>query len=69
MRTQPTLQELIEAACTLSQEERQRLLLALNQQPPLRQRRVKELRGRGKEVWQNRDAQEYIDAERDAWKS
>lgn len=30
-------------------------------------RRVTELRGLGKEVWQGRDAQEYVNSERESW--
>ena len=31
-------------------------------------RRIRELRGLGKEVWQGIDAQQYVNQERDAWK-
>lgn len=30
-------------------------------------RRITELRGLGKEVWQTEDAQDYVDAERESW--
>ena len=31
------------------------------------QRSIRELRGLGKEVWKNVDAQEYVNQERDPW--
>lgn len=31
------------------------------------QRSILELRGLGKEIWQNIDAQRYVDQERDSW--
>lgn len=67
MSTPLTVEELIEAAARLTQEDRQRLIHALTGEAPEPKRRITELRGLGKEVWQGRDAQEYIDAERDAW--
>ncbi|GAK56355.1 hypothetical protein U27_03317 [Candidatus Vecturithrix granuli] len=30
-------------------------------------RSIRELRGLGKEVWKNLDAQEYVNQERDSW--
>ncbi len=30
-------------------------------------RSIRELRGLGKEIWNNLDAQEYVNQERDAW--
>lgn len=30
-------------------------------------RRVTELRGLGKEAWRGKDAQQYVDSERDSW--
>ena len=31
------------------------------------QRSIREIRGLGKEVWKNLDAQEYVNQERDSW--
>lgn len=67
MSTPLTVEELIEAATQLNPTDRQRLIEALVVEAPARKRRITELRGLGKEIWQGRDAQEYIDAERDAW--
>jgi tripartite-type tricarboxylate transporter receptor subunit TctC len=64
---QHDVERLIKAAKTLSEEDRQRLLAALTQTESRPQRRITELRGLGKEVWAGRDAQEYVDEERDAW--
>ena len=67
MSTQLTVEELVEAAKMLTDEDRQRLVQALTRQGPERQRRIIELRGLGKEIWHGRDAQQYVDAERDSW--
>jgi hypothetical protein len=64
---QQDVEHLIEAAKTLSAEDQQRLLAALTQTAPPPQHRITELRGLGKEIWAGRDAQEYVDAERDSW--
>ena len=67
MRTGPTVEELIEAASRLTPGERERLIrtLAQNAVEPLHE--ITELEGLGKEVWNNMDAQEYVNAERDSW--
>ena len=62
------VESLIEAARHLSPEEREKLVKALRRvdSAPER-RRITEIRGLGKEVWQDIDAQEYVNAERDLW--
>ena len=69
MRKGPTVEELIQAANRLAPEERERLIrtLAQNATEPLHE--ITELEGLGKEVWNNIDAQDYINAERDSWES
>ena len=62
------IESLIEAAKHLSPEEQEQLLLALRQaQSVSERRRITEIRGLGKDIWQSVDAQEYINAERDSW--
>ncbi len=41
--------------------------LAHRQAASKSQRSIRELRGLGKEVWNNIDAQQYVDQERDSW--
>jgi hypothetical protein len=65
VRTGPTVEELIQAASQLSPEERERLIRALTQHASEPEHEITELRGLGKEVWNNIDAQEYVNAERD----
>jgi hypothetical protein len=67
--TRLTLKELIEAASQLTSEERVHLVRALTQDTSEPEHDITELRGLGKEVWGNIDAQEYVDAERDSWDS
>ena len=72
MATQKNVEALIESAKRLSEEDRLRLLQALLQQPEQRassRHHITEIRGLGKELWQGIDAQEYVNAERDAWDS
>jgi hypothetical protein len=69
VRRKPTLEELIQAASRLTREERERLIHALIQPAIEPAHEITELRGLGKEVWNNFDAQDYINAERDSWKS
>jgi hypothetical protein len=69
VRTGPTVEELIQAASQLAPEERERLIRALTQPMLEPEHEITELRGLGKEVWNNIDAQEYINAERDSWES
>ena len=69
MSTRLTIEELIEAAIQLGPEERLRLIRALSESPAEPKHDIRELRGLGKEVWNNIDAQEYVNAERDSWES
>ena len=69
MGTGPTIEELIQAVSRLAPEERARLVRALAQNILEPEHEITELRGLGKEVWNNIDAQEYINAERDTWQS
>jgi hypothetical protein len=65
VRTGPTVEELIEAASQLAREERERLVRALAHPSEEPEHETTELRGPGKEVWNNIDAQDYVNAERD----
>jgi hypothetical protein len=65
VRAVPTVEELTQAASQLTPEERGRLIRALVQRTPEPEHEITELRGLGKEVWNNIDAQEYVNAERD----
>ena len=69
MSMQTNIDALIEAAKHLTPEDQERLVQALRQQPEsaARQRRITEMRGLGKEIWQGVDAQEHVNAERDSW--
>jgi hypothetical protein len=67
--TVPTVEELIQAARQLTPEERERLIGALTQPTLEPEHEITELEGLGKEVWNNIDAQDYINAERDSWES
>jgi hypothetical protein len=69
VRRKPTLEELIQAASRLTRGERERLIHALTQPAIEPTHEITELRGLGKEVWNNIGAQDYINAERDSWKS
>ncbi len=62
-----SVEELVEAAKRLTPEERKRLVRALIKPPDEGEYHITELRGLGKEIWHDEDAQEYIDRERDAW--
>ena len=64
-----TLEELIEAANQLTEEDRQHLVRTLALQSSKQSRRITELRGSGKEIWRGCDAQEYVNSERDLWES
>jgi len=63
----PTVQEILQAARQLTEEDRERLVQALTAGPNGGGRRIRELRGLGKEIWHSQDAQEYVDHERDSW--
>ena len=71
MSTQTNIEALIEAAKHLTPEDRERLIQALRPQPEssAQQHRITEMRGLGKELWQDLDAQEYVNAERESWES
>jgi len=62
-----TVEELIQEAKCLPEPDQKRLVHALLMQPEQGQHEITELRGLGKEIWQNQDAQEYVDQERAAW--
>ncbi len=38
-----------------------------NNATPLKTRSILDLQGKGKDIWENIDAQEYIDKERSSW--
>lgn len=66
-----TITEILEQAKTLTPEERKELtkmlidMMDAGHSPT--QRRLSELRGLGKEIWQGIDAQKYVDHLRDEW--
>ncbi|MBD2132412.1 hypothetical protein H6F47_08190 [Sphaerospermopsis sp. FACHB-1094] len=67
-------QELLEQAKNLTPEEQLKLVedlsILIRQQwkmTPKPKRSILELRGLGKETWENIDAQEYVNQERDSW--
>ena len=68
MSTQTNVEALIEAAKHLTPEDHERVLRALLEEStlPADRRRITEIRGLGKEVWQGIDAQDYVNAERDS---
>ena len=46
----------------------ERIAAALRQRMPAgKTRRITELKGLGKEIWQDIDVQKYVDEERDSW--
>lgn len=67
MAARLTLDDLIEAAKQLSPDSRERLVRALTVKPTEPSHEITELRGLGKEIWNNQDAQEYVNNERDDW--
>jgi hypothetical protein len=69
MASRLTFEELVEAASQLGPEDRRRLIRALTQPTLEPEHEITELRGLGKEVWNNIDAQEYVNAERDSWET
>ena len=66
-----TVAEVLEQVKALSPEERKELanlLIGLvDLETTSLQRRLSELRGVGKEIWQGVDAQAYVDQMRDEW--
>lgn len=68
-----TIQDIIRQARALSPEQRKELIkylidiLELEAQPQRPQRRLSELRGLGRELWENTDPQTYLDELRSEW--
>ena len=68
-----TIAKILQQAKTLSGQERKELVkllvdsLDVSEVAPRQQRRLSELRGLGKEIWEGIDSQEYIDQLRSAW--
>jgi hypothetical protein len=68
-----TIVEILQQAKTLSGHERKELVkllvdsLDVPEASPRPQRRLSELRGLGKEIWQGIDTQEYINQLRSEW--
>jgi hypothetical protein len=68
-----TIAEILQQAKTLSGQERKELVkllvdsLDVPEAAPHQQRRLSELRGLGKEIWEGMDAQEYVDKLRSEW--
>ncbi len=66
-----TITEILEQAKKLSQSERDQLLEELRAMQGKKKlstrRRLSELRGLGKEIWQGIDAQDYVNQMRDEW--
>ncbi len=67
-----TIIEIMEHAQALSIQERKALVKLLVdtlnvQESAPQQRRLSELRGLGKEIWEGVDAQEYVDQLRNEW--
>ena len=67
-------QKLLQQAKSLTPEEQLKLVedlsILIRQQvkmTPKPKRSILELRGLGKEIWVNIDAQEYVNQERDSW--
>ena len=67
-------QELLQQAKRLTPEEQLKLVedlsILIRQQlkmTPKPKRSILEVRGLGKEIWGNIDAQEYVNQERDSW--
>jgi hypothetical protein len=68
-----TIAEILRQAKTLSGQERKELVkllvdsLEVSEAAPRQQRRLSELRGLGKEIWEGIDAQEYVNQLRSEW--
>jgi hypothetical protein len=66
-----TIIEIMQQAQTLSPQERKELVKLLVDSLEVKearpQRRLSELRGLGKDIWQGIDAQEYVDQLRSEW--
>ena len=72
-RTAMTIAEILQQAKTLSGQERKELVkslvdsLEVSEAAPCQQRRLSELRGLGKEIWEGIDAQEHVNQLRSEW--
>jgi hypothetical protein len=66
-----TVTEILEQAKMLSPQEQKelakRLIDMMDVAPAKPTRRLSELRGLGKEIWQGIDVQEYVNQMRDEW--
>jgi hypothetical protein len=68
-----TIAEILQQAKTLSGQERKELVkllvdsLDVPEAVPRQQRRLSELRGLGKKIWEGINAQEYVDQLRNEW--
>jgi len=68
-----TIAEILHQAKTLSALERKELVkllvdsLDVPEAVPRQQRRLSELRGLGKEIWEGSDAQQYVNRLRSEW--
>lgn len=66
-----TVTDVLEQAKALTPQERKELTKLLidlmDAGSPSAPRRLSELRGLGKEIWQGIDAQDYVDQMRDEW--
>ena len=68
--SQPSYQEMLEKFQHLTYEEQSKLLddLKYIHQASLEPRHdITELKGLGKEIWKDIDAQEYVNRERESW--
>ena len=67
-----TYEQVLDQVERLSPEDQLRLMERIaaslrRRMPAGKTRRVTELKGLGKEIWQGIDVQKYIDEERDSW--
>ena len=69
MRT--NLEALIEAAKHLTNDEREKLVAALDRKLERSEstHHITEMRGLGKDLWQGVDPQEYLNTERETWEN
>jgi hypothetical protein len=69
---QTNLETLINAVKLLPPDDRKKLtdiLLDEAQKAAGARHHITEVRGLGKEIWKDMDAQKYVDSERDAWEN
>lgn len=62
-----TVEQIIAAAAQLPKRDRMNVVQSLSAGVTDSRRSITELRGLGKEIWRQQDAQEYVDQERDSW--